>query len=156
MRIWGGLPTTWPAAPPSGPGRHRAEPARRAEIPPPFPPGRAGRMRHRRPAGERAGPAAAGAGRGAAGRRAPTPATPPPRRGPAPPATSTSRLPSAPGGSPAMAAAGRRRRGRLARVDRPGRRPGRRDGLPARLVAGGYVGAVPPGPGRACWRAVAV
>jgi len=158
MRIWGGLPTTGPEAPPSGPGRHRAAraPARRAQITPPL--SALVRGPQAAPAGARR--ALAGlpqqAGRDPGGRCAPAPTTSP-GSSPAPPPASTSRSPSAPGGSPvprnnrpARAAAGRRRRGRLARGCRHGRRPGRRGGSPARLVPGGYAAAAPSGPGRAC------
>jgi hypothetical protein len=52
MRIWGGLPTTWSAAPPSGPGRQRA-----ARAPPAAP-------RSPRPFRRARGPQAAPATRG--------------------------------------------------------------------------------------------
>ena len=154
MRIWGGLPTTGPAAPPSSPGRHRrAHPARRAQITPPFPPGRAGRMRHRLPAGERAGPprralaglpqqARAGS-RGALRADAGDLAGQLARAAPGEHiAFAIGARPIAPLGRLPDGAAGDGWRQRPAR-----RRPGRRAGLPARLVPGGCVAAVPPGPG---------
>ena len=126
MRIWGGLPTTGQRR------RHQAlavialEPARRAQITPPFPPGRAGRRRHRPPAGGSAGPAAAGTGREPGALRADVGylAGQLARAAPA----STARSPSAPGGSP--------RKGRLP------------DGATrGRLARGGYVAVVPAAPG---------
>ena len=142
MRIWGGLPTTGPAAPPSSPGRHRADRApARAQITPPLPARARGRRRHRPPAGGSAGPAAAGPGREPGALRADAGYL----------AAQLAR--AAPGGhiafavgarriAPQGAAAGRRRRTTGGGGTTP---PGRRGGLPARLVPGGYVAAAPPG-----------
>jgi len=133
MRIWGGLPTTGPRR------RHLAlaviaplahpPAARRSRRP--FPPGRAGRRRHRPPAGGPAGPAAPRGGRPAAAGGpgsgwgwAPTSAISPRGRGSAPSRRAHRVRHRRPADRPARAAVGRRRPGRPAPGGR--RRPGRR------------------------------
>ncbi len=163
MRMWGGLPTTGPAAPPSRP----------------WPSSR--RSRTRPPRGDHAAPFRPGA-RAAGGTGHPR-ASPPglPRRAlaglpqqaragiraalRADAGYSAGQLTRAAPGEHTAFAIGARRIAPLRRLPdgaaeddwrqggRHGRRPGRRAGLPARLVPGGYAAADPPGPGgpgRAC------